>query len=402
MPGDNRIECERSLEELSLLAKTAGVKVISVVSQFPKTINPATCMGKGKVDEIKELCVTNEANLIIIDRDISGIQVRNLEKITDCKVIDRTELILDIFAQRARTAEAKLQVELAQLNYLLPRLTGRGITLSRLGGGIGTRGPGETKLESDRRRIRRKIIHLNASIEAVKDHRKEQRSSRKKRFYVAVLVGYTNAGKSTLFNALTEEDVIVRDALFTTLDPTTRIITLSNKCKLLISDTVGFIQNLPHQLVDAFAATLEEIIEADIIIHVVSADSPSVEMEIKSVLKTLTELKIDLLTKPVITVLNKIDLIKEPDVIRRLQGEIPQSVAISALYKNEVDQLVDMIMTLLGSKSFSVTISQSDGKLYAWLHEYGHIIHEEYLGNNIKIEVEMPSYLTEKVLMIGK
>ena len=299
-------ELDSSFSELKFLAVTAGAQVIHQIIQEKKTPDPAYFIGKGKVYQLKEICENEKIDLVVFNNDLKPIQQRNLEKIVEKKIIDRTGLILDIFAARARTKEARLQVELAQLNYLLPRLTGKGVLLSRLGGGIGTRGPGEQKLEIDRRRIYRKISFLKNAINAVKNHRFLQRESRREiPVPIVAIVGYTNVGKSTILNKLTSSNVYVQDKLFATLDPTTRKLILPNKQEVFLTDTVGFIKNLPHHLVSAFHATLEEVAEADILLNVSDITSEEVEIEMKAVDKVLTEL--DSNNKPTIMVFNKID-----------------------------------------------------------------------------------------------
>jgi len=325
------------------LARTAGAEVVAEITQAQNAPNPATLIGKGKIEEAIQASKKNKCDLVIFDNELSGIQARNLEEAFGLRVIDRTALILDIFAKRARTAEAKLQVELAQLTYLLPRLTGRGVLLSKLGGGIGTRGPGETKLEYDRRRIRKKISHLKKKTERIVLHRRRLRK-RRKGLTVGAIVGYTNAGKSTLLNCLTRAEVRTTDGLFATLDPTTRRLDLEGKRRILLTDTVGFIQNLPHHLIDAFKATLEETKEADFLLHVVDISSPYFKEQMASVQELLEELEV--IGKPTITVLNKIDQADKPTVYHLLR-RTPNSVAISALKGEGIDNLLEVIFDLI-------------------------------------------------------
>lgn len=306
-----------------------------------------TYIGKGKSDELKQIATQHQAELIIFDNDLTGSQVRNIEKAVGVRTIDRTELILDIFAQRASTAEAKLQVELAQLNYLFPRLVGLGLLMSRLGGGIGTRGPGETKLEYDRRRIKRRINHLKKDIQKVVNVRAEQRKSRKK-FPLVALVGYTNAGKSTLFKTLTKRKTPIEDKLFTTLDTKISKIFIDKKKELLLIDTVGFIQNLPPHLVTSFKATLEEVQEADILLHVVDASSPFLELQMTAVQTVLKQLEVT--STPMVTSFNKIDQIENVNEITRLLKKIPLSVAVSALSGENIDQLIQLLSQCLEEK----------------------------------------------------
>ncbi len=302
------------MEELGLLTETAGGEVVGSLRQKSKRINSAYFIGKGKAEELKIAREEMEAGLVIFDGELTPTQIRNLENLVGGKIIDRTALILDIFAQRALSREGRLQVELAQLNYLLPRLTGRGAYLSRLGGGIGTRGPGETQLELDRRRINRKISVLRKEIKQLKKHRRLHRESRRdKGFSLVPLVGYTNAGKSTLLNVLTGAQVFTEDKLFATLDPTVRALNNKEGKKILLTDTVGFIRNLPRQLIDAFGATLEETREADLLLHVVDAGRDDFRELIASVEETLQKLEIG--NKPRLFVFNKADLLPADELI---------------------------------------------------------------------------------------
>jgi GTP-binding protein HflX len=328
------------LEELACLAKSAGAEVCNIITQNKTSPDVTTYLGKGKIEELKQIANKEHAELIIFDNDLTGSQVRNIEEAIGIRTIDRTELILDIFAQRAHTAEAKLQVELAQLNYLLPRLRGLGLLMSRLGGGIGTRGPGETELEYDRRRIKRRINHLKKDINKVAKVRAEQRKGRKK-FPIAAIVGYTNAGKSTLLKSLTNTEVNVEDRLFTTLDTKISKIIINQNQELLLIDTVGFIQNLPHHLVSSFKATLEEVQQANILVHVVDASSPFVEHQMAAVHTVLKQLDVN--STPMVTAFNKIDIIDNLNQISRLLKKIPHSVAISARLGKNIDQLIQIL-----------------------------------------------------------
>ncbi|MCX5751007.1 MAG: GTPase HflX [Candidatus Saganbacteria bacterium] len=337
---------EESLEELKRLAETAGAQVLETTYQKRDKPDPGFFIGKGKTEELKNLVALSGANLIIFDHELSPSQESNLEETLNVKVIDRTELILDIFAQHAHTKEGKIQVELAQAEFSLTRLTGHGVLLSRLGGGIGTRGPGETKLEVDRRRIRKRISLLKKEIKQLQMERGLRREKRKStKIKTAVLIGYTNSGKSTVLNALAKSDVLVEDKLFATLDPTTRQIYLPQKNKnILLTDTVGFIQKLPHQLVDAFKATLEEVSEADLLLHIVDVSHPYFEDQISAVYTVLEEL--GCITKPMITVFNKKDKVKEKN-LKTLLEKFDPAVAISAMHKDGLDKLSTAIATLI-------------------------------------------------------
>ncbi|MGB9612911.1 MAG: GTPase HflX [Candidatus Margulisiibacteriota bacterium] len=330
-----------SLPELKRLAETAGAKVVGSLTQKRSKPDPGFFIGSGKLEELKAKSAAAEANLVIFDHELSPSQERNLEDALGLKVIDRSELILDIFAQHAKTREGKLQVELAQANFLLTRLTGRGILMSRLGGGIGTRGPGETKLEYDRRVIRKRIAELKQEIEKIRKERLIKREKRRStQIPAAVLVGYTNSGKSTLLNALTKSQVLVEDKLFATLDPTTRRLYLPSGKVVLLTDTVGFIQKLPHQLVAAFQATLEEVTEADLLLHVVDISHPYFENQISAVYTVLEEL--NSITKPILTVLNKVDQ-AEKTTISNAQKKYQPACAISALKKVGINKLLNEV-----------------------------------------------------------
>jgi GTP-binding protein HflX len=327
--------------EIERLAETAGAKVVGILSQKRERPDSRYFIGSGKVEELKTQAAARRANLVIFDHELSSSQERNLEDALGIKVIDRTELILDIFAQHAKSREGKLQVELAQSTFLLTRLTGHGAQMSRLGGGIGTRGPGETKLEYDRRRIRKRISQLKAEIEKVRKERSLKRERRKSSsICVAAIIGYTNTGKSTLLNALTRAGVLVEDKLFATLDPTTRRLYLPSGKVMLITDTVGFIQKLPHQLVAAFHSTLEEVSEADLLLHVVDVSHPDFESQITAVYRTLEELKC--ISRPIITLFNKIDRM-EKRIEKKLLIKYRPAAAISAQKNEGLDKLLSII-----------------------------------------------------------
>jgi GTP-binding protein HflX len=317
----------RSLDELALLADTAGARVLGRVTQNRGSIHPATFIGKGKVAEVKDRLEQTGAEMAIFDDDLTPAQVRNLEKALDCKVVDRSELILDIFARRARTRESRLQVELAQLEYMLPRLTGMWKHLERQAGGIGTRGPGETQLEVDRRRVRERIARLRTALESVARERETQRRRRRREFRTA-LVGYTNAGKSTLFNALTRSDVLVEDRLFATLDATTRQMVSPERRVVLLTDTVGFIRKLPHHLVASFRSTLVEVTEADLLLHVVDSADPDRERQIRAVEGVLEELLDQ--PRPTVLVYNKADRLDDPALAAGLKAADSDAFVVSA------------------------------------------------------------------------
>lgn len=383
------------LDEIERLTYSAGAEVVKKFIQRRKRIDPAYYIGKGKAQEIASFSVQEGVNLIVFDADLTPAQQRNLEEIFNLKVIDRTRLILDIFAQRARTSEGKLQVELAQLTHLLPRLTGHGIMLSQLAGGIGTRGPGETKLEYDRRRIRKRINVLQKSIEKIRNRRAVQR--RHRTFPLISLVGYTNAGKSTLMNTLTNAGVLVDNRPFATLDTTTRKIELPGHQEVLITDTVGFIRNLPHHLIAAFRATLEEIKEADLLLHIVDISSSQMEEEMEAVRNVLEELEVHL--KPTITVFNKIDKSNSREVLNRLLRNTPDSVGISALYGEGIPVLLEKISVFFSSLRRLVKFSfpyEVGIKYLPIFYERGEIYRKEFLNGKIIIEGKVDNEIAQK------
>ncbi len=327
------------MAELAQLAKTAGAQVVHQSISSRNEPNAPFFIGSGKAEEIRQICHLQKANLVIFDEELSPAQSRNLQNAMGLKVLDRTELILDIFARRARTREGQLQIEMAQLNYLLPRLAGAWTHLSRQEGGIGTRGPGEKQLEIDRRRVREKITRLKADLEGVRQHRSTQRKRRHRAdIPVVAIIGYTNAGKSTLMNAMTQAGVLAEDKLFATLDPTTRKVVLPNRGEFFLTDTVGFIHKLPHTLVDAFKATLEEVTDADLLLHVVDASSPNLQEQTQAVHEVLKEIGAD--EKPMLTVLNKIDLWHNGVERPHLPREWDSAVAISAKDGLGMDKLM--------------------------------------------------------------
>lgn len=351
---DGGASAEESLSELTLLADTAGAKVVDRIIQRRSAIDSSTFLSKGKREQVRDRLLLHEAQLLIFDEDLSPAQGRNLEKDLKVRVIDRTELILDIFARRARTREAMLQVELAQLEYILPRLTRMWEHFGRLGGGIGTRGPGETQLEVDRRRIRQRISMLKEKLEAVDREREAQRKGRRDLFQ-AVLVGYTNAGKSTLMNALTRAGVLAEDKLFATLDTTTRLVVCPDGQKLLLSDTVGFIRKLPHDLVASFRATLKEVREADLIVHVVDASHPNHEAQMRTVEETLGEI----VTRevPRLVVLNKADRFQDEVTESALRLRHPEAEIVSAFSATDIDRLRVRLGTELSEAQTQVRLT---------------------------------------------
>ncbi len=391
--NDSDEQVNESLAELAQLADTAGVNVLYQTVQSRVRPDIATYIGKGKAREIGLKAQVLKADLLILDDELSPAQQRNLEEITGIKTVDRTTLILDIFAQRARTLEGKLQVELAQLSYLLPRLTGKGLVLSRLGGGIGTRGPGETKLEVDRRRIRKRINDLKKELEAVRKNRNLQRAARKKSSIPVVSIcGYTNSGKSTLLNRLTDAGILAEDKLFATLDPTTRQLKLPDNRTALISDTVGFINKIPHHLIAAFRGTLEEVTESDVLLHVVDISHQAMDMQMESVNRLLADLGV--YDKPVVTVFNKIDKLDQADVTRLAQfryNRLPDSVFISARTGQGIDKLLELIsLNLPGQRSRATyMIPYSHGALISLLHDRARVVEQIYLDEYIRITIDV-------------
>ena len=381
-----------SLDELEALADTAGALVLEKFLQPREHPHPGTYLGSGKLEELKERIRDLEADGIICDDELTPAQMRNMSDILNTKVMDRTLLILDIFAQRAATKEGSIQVELAQLRYRATRLTGKGQSLSRLGGGIGTRGPGESKLESDRRAIHRRISVLKAELEDVEAHRMTQRAQRVRNAVpVVAVVGYTNAGKSTLLNALTGSDILAEDKLFATLDPTTRKLTLPGAEEVLLTDTVGFINKLPHDLIDAFKSTLEEAKYADILLHVVDASDPEMRAHMETVYATLRDLKAE--DKPILTAFNKCDRDLGEALLYDPQAD--ETVRISALTGQGLDRLKEVLQELLRQQKVYLdrVFSYAQAAEAARIRKYGQVLEESYEDGGIHIKAYVPKRL---------
>lgn len=387
------------LDELAELAATAGARVVRQIGQRRKQPDPAYLIGHGKADELFAEVQELNANLVIFDDELSPTQQRNLGETLQARIIDRTQLILDIFAQRARTREGKLQVELAQLTYLLPRLSLLYTKFERQQGGIGVRGgAGETKLEMDRRKVRERIAELERELDEVIKQRSQQRASRRKLpFPTAALVGYTSAGKSTLLNTLSGSHILADRMLFSTLDPTTRRVVLPDGWGILLTDTVGFIRNLPHHLVAAFRATLEEVTEADFLLHVVDASAPEAERQRDVVMETLAEL--GAADKPVVTVFNKADLVQDQYALRSLVATTPDSVYISATSAEGIPHLMDRIratvQTLVADMTLAIPYSRSD--LVALCYEYGRVVSVDYRDDAIHVRAEVARSLAGRL-----
>jgi GTPase len=396
--GVSKWDLRDSMEELAELANSAGAEVVDTVTQKLQKPTAPYYIGKGKAELIKESFKDQQVTSVIFDDELSPAQGRNLENLLSRKVLDRTQLILDIFAQRARSREGRLQIELAQLQYLLPRLTRMWTHLSRQTGGIGTRGPGETQLEVDRRRVQERIARLERELEGVRRVRSVQRQGRKRHQWpVASVVGYTNAGKSTLLNLLTGADVVAEDKLFATLDPTTRSLTLPNRQRLLLTDTVGFLRKLPHTLIESFKATLEEVSEADLLIHVVDLSHPRVDEHIEAVDTVVKEL--GAFGKETLMVFNKIDALENEALIETYTKKFPGSVAISAKTGARVSGLVHALQDELQSwrmrSHFRVPVSES--ALIAEIHRVGHVLELKYEGEFAVIVAHTPPQLQQRL-----
>jgi GTP-binding protein HflX len=392
---------DTSLDELAGLASAAGAEVVVRAVQERASPDPATLFGKGKAAEFAAAFQAAGVDIVIIDHVLTPAQARNLEAVFQCRVIDRTELILDIFARRARTREGKLQVELAQLQYMLPRLVGSATALSRLGGGIGTRGPGETKLETDRRRIRHRVAALKREIAEVSERRGYLRERRRRTEVPTVaLVGYTNAGKTTLFNALTGDHAVVSDALFVTLDPLVRRVKLPDSRQIIVSDTVGFIDRLPHQLVAAFRATLEEVIHADLLLHVIDAAAPDRERRERAVRDVLTEIGAGQV--PMLEVFNKCDQVAAVDR-DRLTAASPAAVCVSAVTGEGVRELIDLVASrvAMDTERTTFTLDYSDDidrQILSELHRHARVASQVTVGSQITVEADVPRRIRDRFL----
>lgn len=389
-------DAEDSVAELAELVKTAGAVVVGTLIQKRELIHPGTYVGTGKVQEIRQLIEETGATGIVCDDELSPAQLRNLEDLLDTKVMDRTLIILDIFAARATTSEGKIQVELAQLKYRLGRLAGLGRSMSRLGGGIGTRGPGEKKLEMDRRLIKDRIAQLNRELKEVRQHRDITRAQRERNHIpVAAIVGYTNAGKSTLLNRMTDAGVLEEDKLFATLDPTTRILELPGQQEILLTDTVGFIRKLPHHLIEAFRSTLEEAKYADYIIHVVDASNPQREKQMHIVYETLHNLEVK--DKPIITLFNKQDKVTEQEPFRDFRAD--HMLSISAVKGQGLDEVKELLCELLRENKILLerVIPYQNAGIIQQIRKQGELLKEEYQEDGIYVQAYVPMELYGKL-----
>lgn len=385
-------DAEESLQELEELVATAGAQSVGCVIQSREAIHPGTYIGKGKIEEVRELLFERDATGVVCDDELSPAQLRGLEEALETKVMDRTLVILDIFAARANTREGKVQVEMAQLKYRLSRLTGLGKSLSRLGGGIGTRGPGEKKLETDRRLIKERIGQMGRELKEIHQQREVTRSRRQKNHVpVAALVGYTNAGKSTLLNKLTDADVLEEDKLFATLDPTTRLLGLPSGQKILLTDTVGFIRKLPHHLVEAFRSTLEEAKYADILLHVVDASNPQLDKQMHTVYEILHDLGAE--GKPVVTLFNKQDKLEEPSRVKDLRADY--RLGVSAKQGDGLEAIKEVLETILREQKILVErlFDYGEAGKIQWIRTQGELLEEAYREDGIFVKAYVPADL---------
>lgn len=397
LPYQTLNQVKESLKELANLALTSGAEVLGELVQIRNRYDSRYLIGLGKVEELAETVNVLNANMVIFDDELTSSQQDKLNRKIGVKVIDRTALILDIFSQHANSYEGKLQVELAQLNYLLPRLKGRGIEMSRLGGGIGTRGPGETKLEYDRRRMQKRINSLKKEINNLKVHREVQRHGRKrKKIPLVSLVGYTNSGKSTLLNLLCNANVEVNNKLFVTLDTIIRRRELEGGRVILFSDTVGFIRKLPHQIVASFRSTLEEVKQADILLHIIDSNHPNMEEQIETVNKVLEE--IGAKNNNILMVFNKIDLLERLE-LNRLKRKYPEGVFISALKGDGINNLFNGIIEIIDRNTVEIIVSipYKNSNIISYLHELGEVKEEKYLEDSIKVKVLIPKHSLQKI-----
>jgi len=397
--GVDKWELKESLEELAELASSAGADVVGMVTQKLEQPTAPFYIGKGKAEHVAQQCQREHVTSVIFDDELSPAQGRNLEKVVSRKVLDRTQLILDIFAQRARSREGRLQIELAQLQYLLPRLTRMWTHLSRQSGGIGSRGPGETQLEVDRRRVQERIAKLERELTEVRKHRSIQREGRRRHHWpVAALVGYTNAGKSTLLNILTGAGVLAADQLFATLDPTTRQFLLPNNQKVLLTDTVGFIRKLPHTVIESFKATLEEVHEADLLIHVVDVSHPNFQEQMQAVHAVIRELGAD--GKQMLTVFNKIDAVPNPEVVEAQVRRMPNSVAVSAKTGEGLGEMLSELEAQLAAWRLRATyrIPARESALIAEIHRVGHVLELRYEEEDVVVRAHVPPQLQSRLI----
>ena len=389
-------DTEKSLKELKELVATAGAESAGHVIQSREAIHPGTYIGKGKIEEVRELLWETDATGVVCDDELSPAQLRGLEEALETKVMDRTLIILDIFAARANTREGKVQVELAQLKYRLGRLSGLGKSLSRLGGGIGTRGPGEKKLETDRRIIKERIAQLGRELKEIRQHREVTRSKRQKTHTpVAAIVGYTNAGKSTLLNKLTDADVLEEDKLFATLDPTTRLLELPSGQQVLLTDTVGFVRKLPHHLVEAFRSTLEEAKYADILLHVVDASNPQMEAQMHTVYEILRDLGAE--GKPVVTLFNKQDKLEEPGRLKDFKADY--TVPVSAKQGKGLEEIKEILERILREQKILIErlFGYDEAGKIQWIRGQGELLNEEYREDGIFVKAYVPADLYGKL-----